>query len=136
MPETEQTHDLRTAIQHAKRAGASAWFIMVASIRPQAVGLDKNHAADWLMRSTRDRSDPVDTLKSRSETAGDFIGHLWDGDLARALYHADATNMSLLLRTFDNDVLLPVLASERGSVESAERWLSDHEERYGWPDDE
>lgn len=126
--QTEVETVSRGDLMAARSAGASDVFIMVASIDPDVAGLDTNFVADRLAR--------YDDPGMIPERAGDFLGSLWDGDLAEALYHADGTNSRLMVRVLSDDLLLSALAADRGSMESAHRWYDPYRERYGWPSDD
>ena len=108
----------------AREAGADDLLIMVASVDPDAVSVDYNHVYRTLAN--------YDDMKQARDRAGHFIGALWDGDLAEALYRADVANKKLLLRLFAEDVLMAALIEDRGSEESARRWLDPYIEKYGW----
>lgn len=121
-------------IQAAREAGASAIFAIIAAIDPEAVEVTKNLLGRKVARATEpDDPDPAE-IRDAVQRSGSFANAAWDGDMAEALYRADATNSRILFRTFDRDVLLAALAEDRGSIESAERWLGPNLERYGWPD--
>lgn len=125
-------------LEAARRAGASELFVMVASMDPVAVEIEYNFVARKLASALdgvgeHDAPAHAERMGARS---GDFVTALWDGDLAEALYRADARNSRLLLRTFSKDVLLSALAEDRGSMESARSWLEPNLDRYGWPDTE
>lgn len=122
----DETQLERSDIVEANRAGADTVFLILAAVDPEAVGVDYNHLARKLAR-TDDKSE-------LPHTAGDFVHHLWEGNLAEALYHADQTNMRLIIRTLSREVILSALAEDRGSMESALKWFKPNEERYGWPD--
>lgn len=116
----------------AARAGASTEFLTVAAADHEAAGAGRNHAANVLHQATsgRDAEYWPDAIEERALRSGSFIHDLWHGDLAEALYHADIGNMKLLFHCFDHDVLLAELAEDRGSVESARKWLEPNIERY------
>jgi len=126
---TEYDHeDLERAdLTRARKAGADTFFLILAAVDPGAVDVPYNHVATKLAHT--------DDLSRDSRRWGDFMGNLWDGDIAEALYHADGTNMRLIIRTLSRDVLLAALAEDRGSMESAERWFKPNEDRYGWRDE-
>lgn len=114
----------RSDIVEASREGADTLFLVLAAIDPAVVGVEYNHVARKLAQT-----DDVSRIPSMG---GDFMANLWEGNLAEALYHADTTNMRLIIRTLSRDVILSALAADRGSMESAERWFKPNEERYGW----
>jgi hypothetical protein len=129
----------REMIEAAREAGASAYYRVIAAANPHPLGVEHNYVGEELVRCFDDPAEPtaeeVDRMAKRS---GDYVWSLFKGDIAEALYHADATNMRILLRLFDADLLREHLVDDRGSVESADRWLEPNLERYGWPgyDDE
>jgi len=117
----------------ARKAGASSLFLVVAAIDPDAIGAERNYVATKLVRRAEDGGDGDDvTVPPLPRRAGDLITALWDGDLAEALYYADAANTRLLVRTFSESVLVSALAADRGSEESARRWLEPKLDRHGW----
>ena len=117
----------REDLIRAQRAGADTFFLIIAAVDPAAVNLSRNHAAEKLAHT--------DDLSRDGRRWGDFMENLWSGDIAEALYHADGTNMKLIIRTLSRDVLLSALAEDRGSMEAAERWFKPNEDRYGWRDE-
>lgn len=118
----------------ARAEGASGLFAMVAAVDPDAVEVSHNYVAREVARrcATADPDEYREQLRVCAEMSGDFIGALWDGDLAEALYRADGTNRPLLIRLLNEDVIMSALIEERGSYESAERWFAPQRERYGW----
>jgi len=125
--QTEVETVSRGDLMAARSAGASNVFILLASIDPTEAQVKRNFVADRLAR--------YDSPEAIPERAGDFLGSLWDGDLAEALYHADGTNSRLMIRVLSDDLLLSALAADRGSMESARKWYHPYRERYGWPRD-
>lgn len=118
----------------AREAGADDLFIMVAAVDPAAVEVSRNYVANEVGRACDGvpAEERPERLQSRVERAGDFIGALWDGDLAEALYRADGTNSRLLFRLLADDVMMSALIEDRGSYESAHSWFQFNSERYGW----
>lgn len=122
-------------IQAAGEAGASTFFRILAAVDPEAVEVTKNLLARKVARATEpDDPDPAE-IRHVVQRSGSFAGAAWDGSIAEALYRADAVNTRIIVRTFDEDVLLAALAADRGSIESAESWLNPYLDRYGWPDE-
>lgn len=124
----------RNDILAAREAGASGLFLMVAALDPDAVGVEFNYTGRELARATADadsHAERVEAAEAMIDRKGHFITALWNGDLAEALYRADGRNTRLLVRSLDRELLLAYLQADRGA-ESAERYLSDVEERYGW----
>lgn len=128
---------LTTEMQALQKAGASGYFIVVFGQDPEDLGVSKNYARQKLLRAwdTDDVSAMAVTAAKTADRSGDFFSALWSGHLARALYHADATNLRILLRVFSEEILVAELAADRGSVESAQRWYDDYDSRYGWPEE-
>lgn len=111
-------------IDAAREAGARPWFTLIAAIDPEAVEEDHNYVAGTLAGAFEDPDQPtVEEAEMVPEQAGHFISALWEGDLAEALYRADLRNTRFIVRTFHEDILLEHLARDRGSMESARRWL-------------
>ena len=137
---TEQSaHDevTRDMIDAAAEAGASSWFRLIAAADPTALGVSRSHISDRLVRCFDDPTDPSpEEVERMVERSGSFTTALFEGDVAEALYHADAANMKILLRLLNHDLLREHLAHDRGSIEAANRWLEPNIERYGWPDDD
>lgn len=118
----------------ARAEGASGLFTMVAAVDPDAVEVSHNYVAREVVRRCQN-ADPEEyreRIRACVEMSGDFIGALWDGDLAEALYRADGTNRPLLIRLLNEDVIMSALIEDRGSYESAERWFAPQRDRYGW----
>jgi len=62
-----------------------------------------------------------------------FYQAVWDGDLAEALYRADAKNKRLLLRLLPEQRCVVALYEDRSTLEGARNWYDDHNRLYGWP---
>lgn len=118
-------------IEGLKEAGASNYFIAVVAADPAALGVAKNYAARKVARWQAEGRE----FAEAAAQSGHFMSALWDGDIAEALYRADATNSRILVRLFNHDVLLAALIEDRGSVESARSWLDPTLDRYGFGDD-
>ena len=133
MPEKTLTIDSEM-LAAAREAGADDLFVMVAAVDPDAVEIGRNYVANEVVRVCDGvpAEERPERLQARVEQAGDFIGALWDGDLAEALYRADGTNKRLLFRLLADDVMMSALIEERGSYESAHSWFQPNAERYGW----
>ena len=116
----------------ARAEGASGLFTMVAAVDPDAVKVSHNYVAREVARCCQNADPEEYREKLRACVESDFIGALWDGDLAEALYRADGTNRPLLIRLLNEDVIMSALIEDRGSYESAERWFAPQRERYGW----
>lgn len=117
----------------ARREGADGLFTMVAAVDPDAVEIDRNYVGEKLARTCAGIDDGrPEAIGREMERSGDFIRALWDGDLAEALYRADARNKRLLIRLLDPDVLMAALIEDRGSYESAHDWFQPNRKRYGW----
>lgn len=131
MPET--SNSLTTEmLRAAKEAGASGYFMAAAAADPEALEIDENYVAVKLISEFHSADgDPARMETALSYRSGDFVGNLFDGNLAEALYRADTDNMRLLVRLFSEDLMLSELAAERGSEESARRWLEPNLDRYG-----
>lgn len=122
-------------ITAAREAGASPIYLMLASIDPDSVEIEYNHIARKLSRhldGIEDRDRAVAEAEHMAHQSGHFMSALWDGDLAEALYRADMTNMRLIIRTLDERILMDALVADRGSEESARRWLEPNLDKYGF----
>lgn len=131
MPNARTEIDDET-LHAALAAGSDELLVAVASVYPEEVGVDKNYARLELIRAVEHTDGPAhEAIQSRLERSGDFMAALYEGDLAEALYHADGSNKPILFHLFNREYLLAVLAEDRGSMESARRWLEPYLERYG-----
>lgn len=132
MPGNYPSSPTAAQIRATHDADLSDLFRLVASLDPAAANVDRNGAAEALARSTDPEDPDPDEIRARIERSGDYVGNLAEGDLAGALYHSDGTHRRLLIRMLSEDLLLAALAEDRGSMDSARRWLDPERERYGW----
>jgi hypothetical protein len=131
MPKTQPDFDDET-LHAALAAGSDELLVAVAAVDPETVGVSKNYVRNELIRAVEHTDGPAhEAIQSRLERSGDFITALYEGDLAEALIYADGSNKPILFHLFSRKYLLAVLAEDRGSMESARRWLDPYLERYG-----
>lgn len=131
-------HITDTEYDLCAEAGASAFFLRVASFDGHAIDVSRNSCAEgvkWLLddHSPEDlRNDPTSALVNLSEgrdRRGGFFNALWDGELAEAFARADGSNTRLLCHLFDQELVEASNAAE--GYPMMENVPSERYDRYG-----
>jgi len=119
-------------------AGASAFFLVVASFDSEEIDVSRNSCAEgvkWLLEDysnadlADDRDSVLSLLSNVREQRGGFFNALWDGELAEAFARADGANTRLLCHLFDQELVEASNAAE--GYPMMENVPSERYDRYG-----